>query len=84
MVQNRVRDEFLYYLAHQAELVQKYNGKVIVMRDHQVVGVFDTEHEAYWDSVNRYEPGTFMIQLCTEGTEAYTIRAHQRYQSVKP
>ena len=75
---NKVREEFLYYIAHQDELVRLYSGKVIVMKDHEVVGVFENEHDAYWDSVRRFEPGTFMIQLCTPGREAYTIRAHQK------
>ncbi|MFN8395040.1 MAG: hypothetical protein U0176_10365 [Bacteroidia bacterium] len=74
---NKGSGRFLYYVAHQDELVRLYNGKVIVMKD-EVVGVFENEHDAYWDSVRRFEPGTFMIQLCTPGREAYTIKGHQK------
>lgn len=73
-----VHELFLYYLAHQDELVEKYNGKVIVLVDQKVIGAFDSHHDAYWAAVKQYPLGSFMIQLCTPGPEAYTIRAHSR------
>lgn len=82
-MEDKVLDQFLYYLAHQDEFVNLYNGKVIVMQGHQVVGVYENEHDAYWGSVDRLEPGTYMIQLCTPGRDAYTTKAHHRYQSSK-
>lgn len=78
MAEDRVHEEFLYYLAHQDELVRQYNGKVIVLHNHEVVGAYSTRSEAYWAAVKRFPLGTFCIQLCTPGTEAYTIRAHSR------
>jgi hypothetical protein len=78
MAENIVRKQFEYYLAHQDAFVAQYNGKVIVMVNHEVVGAYDTESDAYWDSVKKYPLGTFMIQLCTPGPDAYTIRAHSR------
>lgn len=76
-----VHSQFQYYLAHQDELVEKYNGKVIVLVNHEVVGLYETEREAYWDSVKKYQLGTFLIQLCTPGRDAYTIRAYPRYSA---
>jgi hypothetical protein len=70
---------FLYYLKHQDELVKSYNGKAIVLVDYEVVGAYASEDEAYLAAIKKYEPGTFLIQLCTPGPDAYTIKAHYRY-----
>ncbi len=78
MAEDIVHEEFLYYLAHQDELVEKYNGKVIVLVNHEVVGAYESNSEAYWAAVKKYPLGTFCIQLCTPGPDAYTIRAHSR------
>ena len=76
-----VHSQFEYYLANQDDLVKKYNGKVIVLANDTVIGVYETEREAYWDSVKKHALGTFLIQLCTPGREAYTMRAHPRYSA---
>ena len=79
MAEDIVHDEFMYYLAHQDELVEKYNGKVIVLRNHTVIGTYDAIDEAYFATTKTHSLGTFLIQLCTPGPDAYTIRAHSRY-----
>ena len=67
-----LKANFQYYLDNQKELVKKYNGRYIVIKDESVVGDFGTEADAYFDSVNKYGLGNFLIQLCTKGEEAYT------------
>ena len=69
---------FDFYLAHQTDLVKQYNGKYIVLVDTEVVGAFDTMEQAYNFAVSIYELGTFLIQLCTPGNEAYTQTFHSR------
>jgi hypothetical protein len=64
--------EFQYFLDHQDELVRDYDGKVLVLRGEQVVDVYDTIPEAYFESLKKYEPGSFMLQECIAGPEAYT------------
>lgn len=73
-----LRDLFKYYLEHQVELVAKYEGKYLVIKDNEVVGVFETQDEAYMDSIGKYELGTFLIQKCTEGDEDYTQHYYSR------
>ena len=34
--------EFKYYLEKQEELVKKYNGKVLVIKDCEVIGVYNS------------------------------------------
>jgi len=70
--------EFQYYLDHQSELVEKYNGKVLVIIGEDIVGVYVDELQAYFDSISKYQPGTFLIQKCTPGDESYTQTFHSR------
>jgi hypothetical protein len=70
--------EFQYYLDHQAELVEKYNGKFLVIKDEQVIGVYDTDEEAYFQTIQKHEPGTFLIQFCESGDSSYTQSFHSR------
>lgn len=67
-----LRDEFQYFLAHQDELVQKYRGKVLVIKNQQVIGVYDSDADAYYAAKAEHELGTFLIQRCDPGPEAYT------------
>lgn len=67
---------FHYYLDNQSNFVSKYNGKVLLIVGQKVVGVYDSEKDAYFDAITKYEPGTFLIQLCTEGDSAYTQVFH--------
>ena len=74
----KLEKEFKYYLEHQDELVKKYNGKFIVIRDCKVIGVFDSELEAVEKTAEKYELGTFLVQKCEAGTESYTQTYHSR------
>lgn len=69
---NNLEALFNYYLANQDEIVKEYNGKHIVLVDNSIVGAFDTMEDAYNYAAANYELGTFLIQLCTPGTDAYT------------
>jgi hypothetical protein len=73
-----LKDEFQYYLDHQFELVKQYSGKYIVIKEKTVIGVYDTEFEAYNKTQEEHELGTFLIQLCTPGNEAFTQTFHSR------
>ena len=66
--------EFKFYLDHQEEFVEKYPGKIIVIKDQVVQGVYDETSRAYFDSITKFEEGTFLIQKCTPGDESYTWR----------
>ena len=69
---NALENEFKFYLDNQASILAKYGGKFVVIVGEEVVGAFDSMADAYFDSIKKYEPGTFLIQECTEGEEAYT------------
>lgn len=70
--------EFKYFIDNQAKLVEKYNGKFIVIKNENVIGVYESNGEAYHETIKKEAPGTFLIQHCTPGTEAYTQHFHSR------
>jgi len=74
----RLEKEFKYYLDHQDELVEKYNGKFVVIKDCNVIGVFDSELEAVKKTAEKHELGTFLVQKCEPGNESYTHTYHSR------
>jgi hypothetical protein len=75
--------EFHYYLAYQDELVQKYNGKYIVIQGTEVLGAYDSELEAVQETVKQgYELGSFFVQKCEAGEAAYTVTFHAQVEFV--
>ena len=68
--------ELGYFIAHQNELVERHNGKVLVIRGNEVAGVYGSPLEAYLEAQKQFAPGTFMIQPCAPGPEAYTVTIH--------
>ena len=57
-----LKDEFLYYLSHWHELCEKHDGKFIVIKDQNVIGVYDDEMEAIEKTALDHELGTFLVQ----------------------
>jgi len=78
MEKQDLKKEFEYYLDNQTDLVRIYNNKYLIIKNFSVVGVFDTETEAYFNAVSKYNLGTFIIQKCSQGNEAYTLTFHSR------
>ena len=61
--------EFQYYLTHQGELVQRYSGKYLVIKNETVIGVFDSEVKAVQETIKIHKLGTFLVQKCEPGIE---------------
>lgn len=66
-------EELDFFIDHQDELVRQHGGKVLVLKGRAVVGVHKTALEAYLEAQKKYKLGTFMIQPCEPGTDAYTV-----------
>lgn len=75
---SELQKEFRYYIDHQDELVEKYRGKVIVIKDEKVIGVYDSDLEAIEKTSEKYELGTFLVQKCEPGFNSYTQTFHSR------
>lgn len=73
-----LEDDFKYYLDNQKELVSKYIGMYLIIKDCEVVGSFETKQLAYDTATSKYDLGTFLIQHCFPGAESYTQTFHSR------
>ena len=71
-------EEFEFYLNHQDELVKEYAGKYIVIKDRKVLGAYGSEAEAIRETTREHTLGTFIVQKCEAGNEAYTQVFHSR------
>jgi hypothetical protein len=65
--------ELQFFVANQDTLVKQYQGKVLVLRGHEVVAAHETLLEAYLDAQRRFEAGSFMLQPCEAGPDAFTV-----------
>ena len=70
--------EFDFYVKNQKQLVEKYDGKFIVIVGEDVIGVYESETEAFEETVKTHEAGTFLIQFCTPGEQSYTQTFYTR------
>ena len=68
-----VTRELGYYFSHQKEMVEKYDGKVIVMKDCTVLNAFDDYPQAYAWATERFKIGTFLAQRVSRGVGDYTV-----------
>ncbi len=78
MVDTALRDEFEYYLEHQAELAAKYQGRYVVIKDGKVLGDYETAAEAVRATAPTHEPGTFLVQRCDADPESTKVTFHSR------
>jgi hypothetical protein len=73
-----LEDQFKWYLANQSQLVEKYNGRWVVIHAEKVESDFDTELDAYTFAVSKFKPGEFLIQNVSPGEGSYTQTFHSR------
>ena len=78
-----LESDFHYYLDHQEELVEQYDGRIIVIKEGRVLGVYDSQVDAIGKTVESgYELGTFLVQTVSEGSDAYTQTHHSRVMNI--
>ena len=70
--------ELNYYIENQDKLVEKYNGKYIVIKNCAVIGAYDSALEAIENTKQKHQLGTFIVQKCEPGKESYTQTFHSR------
>ena len=78
MQNDNLEKEFQYFLDHQDELARQYGGEFLIIKNQRVIGVYDTEVEAFTETQKQHELGTFLIQECRAGSKVYTQTFHSR------
>jgi hypothetical protein len=71
-----LKEEFEYYLAHEDDFFKKYDGKFIVLKEKEVIGVYTSRREAIEQTSTEHAPGTFLVQhvSATEGHARFHSR----------
>lgn len=71
--------DFKFFVQHHDELYKLYPNKILVLQNEKVVFVCDTFEKALDAALSsKMKPGTFIVQECTEGEEAYTQSFNSR------
>ena len=73
-----LQKEFQFYLDHQDELVKRYEGKYIVIKNGEILSAYDNELTAITETQRSHPLGTFLVQLVSRGPDAYTQTFHSR------
>lgn len=58
--------EYEYFLSNLPEFLKQHRGKYLVIKELELVGVFDTEKEAIEFALSKFDLGTFLVQFCIE------------------
>ena len=77
-VNTALRDEFQYYLDHQEDFASKYDGMIIVLKGHKVIGSYRTQLEALSEAKKSHALGTFLVQQVSRGSSATSHTFHSR------
>ena len=75
---NTLEKQFKYYIDHQDEMVEKYDGRIIVIKDGVVLGAYDDELTAVTETKKSHDLGTFLVQRVSPGDAAYSQTFHSR------
>ncbi len=70
--------EFQYYLENLPALVREHRGRIVVVKDQKVIGVYDDEATAVAETQKKHKLGTFLVQKCEPGSDSYTQTFHSR------
>jgi len=68
-----LHDELQFFIDNQKDLLKKYRNKVLVIKNQKVIASYDTPLQAYVATQLKHELGTFLIQKCEPGPDAYTV-----------
>ena len=70
--------EYQYYTNNRDTFLKEYNGKYIVIKDENILGVYNTQIEALSATSQNHEVGTFLIQHVTTLDEEQIQRFFSR------
>ena len=70
--------EFKYFRTNQNDIYSKYPDKYVVIKDSEVQLAAESFEKALGLATEKFELGTFLIQLCTKDESGYTQTFHSR------
>lgn len=61
--------ELAYFAQHKDKLLQQYKGKFVLIKDKTLVGVYDTDAEAYRVGVEKFGNQPFLVKQVLDDKE---------------
>ncbi len=58
--------EYFWFKAHEEELLLRYFGRYLLIKDEKVVGDYDTRRLASIEAHKHFKPGTYIIHQCVK------------------
>lgn len=75
----KLKSDYDFFMDNHDEFVKKHLGKVLVIKENKVIGVYDTDQDAYFKTQeDGHELGTFLIQQVLANKDAYKQTFHSR------
>lgn len=72
--QKELEKEFEFYLANLDKLAKKYNGKFIAIKEHKILGAYNSMLDAVKQTEKQgHEIGTFIVQKASTDPSAYSM-----------
>jgi hypothetical protein len=72
-VPDPLKKDLEWYITNQRELSEKYNGKILLIVNQQLIGAFGSMQEAYAIAIEGYALGSFSLQPCSPDSDSYTL-----------
>lgn len=69
---NERRADFDYFLSIYDDLFKKYGEKYFVIKNKQIIGVYDKREVAINETKKNHPIGTFIVQKCNGDESGYT------------
>jgi hypothetical protein len=73
--------DFEYFRENRTALYEKYGHRYLAIKNKSVLGDFDTFDDAVKTTLKAEQPGTFIVQECTDSNKNYT---HMFQNNVSP
>ena len=67
-----------FFRERQDELAQSNHGQFVVIHEKEIMGIFQSEIEAYEAATAEYQPGTFLLRPCLRRDEEEGVTFHSR------
>ncbi|MDG0887850.1 hypothetical protein [Paracholeplasma manati] len=58
------KSDYDFFIQNKAELIEKYFGQFILIKDQVVVGAFSSLTEAMVFGLSKFEKGSFTVEEC--------------------
>jgi hypothetical protein len=62
--------ELQYFVDNQTDLVKQFPDQYLVIKNQKIIGIYDNGIDAYFETQEEHEPGSFLIQFCSLKQEA--------------